>query len=346
MSFIRLYYTLCQRYILSGIIAVLLIGLLAACAPITPPPSTGSADSTATTRTITHAYGTTEVPIDPQRVVSVGYETHEFILNFGIVPVLLRDYTGGQPDGIWPWAQPLLGGAHPETFTEEMPFEKIAAAQPDLIISVNGGLDQAAYDRLSQIAPTIPHQEGTDEWTGINGDWQDRILWYGEIFGQQEKAQEQIDEILARLEEIKAAHPEWEGMEAVSVTEWEAFHVDVTHPRGQLLESFGFVIPEEFSTESQVAYEDIQKLDRDILLWINGADDATPVLDNKLRDTLTAHVEGREIYVDKYLTQALSNQSPAAWGYVLDTLPDLLEAAADGDPSTPVSSSVEAGVAP
>jgi iron complex transport system substrate-binding protein len=260
--------------------------------------------------------------------------------------VLLRDYTGGQPDGIWPWAQPLLGEAHPETFTEEMPFEKIAAAQPDLIISVNGGLDQAAYERLSEIAPTIPHQAGTDEWTGTNGNWEDRLRWYGEIFGQEAKAQQQIDEINARLDEIKAAHPEWAGMEAVSVTEWDAFYVDVDHPRGQLLESFGFVIPEEFRTENQVAYEDILKLDRAILLWVNGADDPSPVLDNKLRDTLTAHAEGREIYVDKYLTQALTNQSPAAWGYVLDTLPALLAAAADGDPSTPVSTSVEAGVAP
>lgn len=298
------------------------------------------------TRPIEHAYGVTEVPVDPQRVVTVGYETQELALNFGYVPVLQRDYTGNQPDAIWPWARPLAGDAHPETFTEEMPFEKIAAARPDLILSINGGLDEAAYERLSAIAPTIPHPVGGDPWG--SGTWEDVLTWTGEIFGQEEKAATQIADIHAQIDAIKAAHPEWAGLEAVSVTNWDALYVDTTHPRGQLLEQLGFTIPEEFKGDgnNQVAYEEIARLDRDVVLWVNGADDPTAVVELPLRDTLKAHAEGREVYVDKYLTQAFTNQSPAAWGYVFETLVPLLEAAVDGDPATPVSSSVEAGVAP
>jgi iron complex transport system substrate-binding protein len=298
------------------------------------------------TRTVEHGYGITEVPVDPQRVVSVGYETQELLLNFGVVPVLQRDYTGNQPDAVWPWAQPLLNGAHPATFNEEMPFETIAAAQPDLIVSINGGLDEAAYARLSEIAPTIPHPVGGDPWG--SGSWEESLTWVGQILGQEDMAATQIADIHAQIEAIKAAHPEWAGKEAVSVTNWDALYVDTTHSRGQLLEQFGFTVPDEFKGEgaNQLTYEEIARLDRDVILWVNGDDDATPFVDLKLRDTLTAHAEGREVYVDKYLTQAFTNQSPAAWDYVFKTLVPLLEAAMDGDPATPVSSSVDAGIAP
>ncbi|WP_345409810.1 ABC transporter substrate-binding protein [Nonomuraea salmonea] len=57
----------------------------------------------------------------------------------------------------WPWVKDKWGDTRPEvimTNGDSGPnYEKIAALRPDLIIAVYSEIDQAAYDRLSKIAP-------------------------------------------------------------------------------------------------------------------------------------------------------------------------------------------------
>src|SRR6056297_4028745 len=67
--------------------------------------------------TIEHKFGATTIDEEPHRVVSVGFNEHDFLLALGVVPVGLRDWFGDRPNGAWPWAQDELGDAEPEVLS-------------------------------------------------------------------------------------------------------------------------------------------------------------------------------------------------------------------------------------
>lgn len=304
-------------------------------------------------RRIRHRFGVTDVPARPRRVVSVGYEEHDLILHFGVVPVLQRDYFGDQPCAVWPWSQSLLGGQRPQTFTERLPIARIRALQPDLIMATNAGLDRREYRRLSRIAPTVAHNADYPEWETPRDVM---LMDVGRVFGREGDAQRMIDVIRTRVMEVCEAHPHWRGMEAVSVgfALDDGLFVDLRgHARGELLVELGFRIPElplathiEGERFANVDLADVRQIDRDLVVWIDGDDDPTPILELPGRDRLRAHREGREIYLGTVHTAAYTVQSPRALAYLLDELPPLIEAAIDGDPATVVPTSARAGVAP
>ena len=107
--------------------------------------------STAGTRTIEHAFGTTNIPANPQRIVAA--DLGAFIPTFGVlsalgvrpiavtadrVPAYLSQYTDGM--------QILPGQPN---------YEAIAALKPDLIITPGVEYNRKNYETLAQIAPTV-----------------------------------------------------------------------------------------------------------------------------------------------------------------------------------------------
>lgn len=311
-----------------------------------------SGDDETDSRVVQHKYGETQVPGSPERVVSVGWDEHDFILTFGYVPILQRDSWGEQPFGTWPWALPSIGEAEPDTFTdaEEIPFERIASLEPDLIMATWAGIDEETYNRLSEIAPTVAQHPDYEDW---ETPWDVRARKVGQVFGMEDEAERRIQAIADRITEIRESHPEWQGLEAVSVTVEEAnFSVGLEgHSRGKLLLDFGFSLPQEIvesaSDENTALFsqEQLQLIDCDLIVWVNGQDDPSPIVDLPLRSTLAAVEEGREVYCDKVLTAAFSIQSLMSYEYLLDALVPEIEAAIDGDPSTPVEAAVEYGLA-
>ena len=65
-----------------------------------------------------------------------------------------------------------------------------------------------------------------------------------------------------------------------------------------------------------------------------------------MRRLLNAHREGREVFAGSLPAAALSFGSVLSLPYALAELEDDIAAAIDGDPATPVASSVDAGIAP
>jgi len=78
------------------------------------PSAETIADAAAFPVTIPHKFGSTTIEAEPERVVSIGYNEHDFLLALGVIPVALRDWYGEQPNSVWPWAQDELGDATPE----------------------------------------------------------------------------------------------------------------------------------------------------------------------------------------------------------------------------------------
>lgn len=300
---------------------------------------------------IEHKYGNTEVPAEPKRVVSLSFIGHDFLLALGVRPVALREWYGGHPHGVWPWGQEALGDAEPVAMFGEINVELVALMDPDLIMGQWSGMTRADYELLSRIAPTIPPTEGTGEY---GSSWQTMLRVAALATGHEQTAEQIIADLDDRFAAIRAAHPEWEGRTAVMG--WGAGAVSAYSEqdlRGQFLKDLGFRIPDAvnaMSSERQFYIpmhdESLDPMDADILIWLDAGGAVDLIASNPLRPTTKAYREGREVYAAPNLAAALSHSSPLSLNYALDALVPLLEQAVDGDPATPVTSTVAAGLAP
>ncbi|WP_293574934.1 iron-siderophore ABC transporter substrate-binding protein [Phaeobacter sp.] len=299
---------------------------------------------------ITHRYGTTRIGAPPQRIVSIGFIDHDFLLSLGIRPYALRNWYGGQPFGVWPWAQEALGEAEPIVMHGEIDIEQIVALQPDLIVGQWSGITRREYQILSQIAPTLPPQPGFGDY-GM--PWQEMLRTLGRATGTSAKAAGIIADLDARFAAVRRDHPDWAGQSAAIVWAGQTGAYTARDIRGRFLENLGFVIPDTINTRGTmdnfyilIPDEDLSPIDVDALLWIDGGGTANSLHAKPLRTTMRAHKEGREVYINPLLSAALSHSSPLSLSFALDHIVPLVELAADGDPATIVPSSADIGITP
>jgi len=149
--------------------------------------------SSGETRTVRHALGTTEVPLRPQRVITLDGLSLETMLALGTPPVataegLLERYEGivdlGRIESIGGDVQPSL--------------ERIAALRPDLIFGEGtpGEGIQEIYDDLSRIAPTVAFVGGPE--AGYEQGWKQTFRNYAGVLGRGEEAEGLLGDYEAR----------------------------------------------------------------------------------------------------------------------------------------------------
>ncbi|MYV98651.1 iron-siderophore ABC transporter substrate-binding protein [Streptomyces sp. SID3343] len=200
--------------------------------------------------TVEHAFGSTQVKKAPQRVVSVGYTDDQAILAFGIKPVGMVDQypnpAGKSPDinTQWPWTKDKWGDTRPEVVMNNGDtgpnYEKIAALRPDLIIAVYSEIDQAAYDKLSRIAPTVGRTKAEKE--PFSAPWQDNAVHIAKALGKADEGAKLVQGIQDKLDAARKAHPEFAGQTAVALS-WYKDSVGpftTTDVRGRLLTGIGY----------------------------------------------------------------------------------------------------------
>ncbi len=310
--------------------------------------ATGSGVPASEPKVIEHRFGTTRIDEKPERVVSLSFIGHDFLLALGVKPVALRHWYGDHPYGVWPWAQEALGDATPIVMRGAIDIERIASLKPDLIVGQWSGMTEAEYQVLSKIAPTIAPKKGFGDY-GMT--WRDMLRVLGEATWRESEAENTIAALDSRIQNIRDNHPDWQGQTASVVWPGQIGAYTSGDIRGLLLEELGLVIPDSIDTLAgdgvyyvMISEEDLSPIDTDALIWLNSEKD-NPLLDSiLLRKTLRAHREGREIYSDGLLSGALSHSSPLSLDYALDRLVPLLEAAVDGDPSTSAPTDKEPGL--
>ncbi len=269
-------------------VAALGVGLLTGCG--TETEGKKSDDAPAGTAgafpvTVEHAFGSTKVEKAPQRVVSVGYTDDQAILAFGIKPVGMVDQypnpVGQVPDinTQWPWAKDKWGDTRPEVVMKNGDagpnFEKIASLRPDLIIAVYSEVDQAAYDKLSKIAPTVGRTKTEKE--PFSAPWQDNAVHIAKALGKESEGKELVKGIQDKLDAAKKANPDFADQKAVALSWYKdaVYPFTSTDVRGQLVTGSGFTYQTEidkvadgkFST--QLSPERIDLIDVDRIFVIN-----------------------------------------------------------------------------
>ncbi|MEU8796437.1 iron-siderophore ABC transporter substrate-binding protein [Spirillospora sp. NPDC048819] len=233
--------------------AVLGAGLLAGCgsdSADTPGDDAPAAAGGVFPVTVEHAFGSTEITKAPERVVSVGYTDDQAILALGTKPVGMVDQypnpPGTSPDinTQWPWVKDKWGDTRPEVVMSNGDsgpnFEKIAALRPDLIIAVYSEIDQAAYDKLSKIAPTVGRTKAEKE--PFSAPWQDNAVHIAKALGKEAEGRKLVQDIQGKLDAARKAHPEFASQTAVALSWYEdsVAPFTTTDVRGRLVTGIGF----------------------------------------------------------------------------------------------------------
>ena len=121
-----------RTVLLAATAAVLTSGAVACGSPAddTALASSGSSDGSRPV-VIENRFGTTEIPAEPERVVTVGFNDQDFVLALGGTPVGVRENLGDYDVANRPWAQEQVGGADfPTVGGQEIDIEAVAALRP------------------------------------------------------------------------------------------------------------------------------------------------------------------------------------------------------------------------
>ncbi|MEM8706733.1 MAG: ABC transporter substrate-binding protein [Actinomycetota bacterium] len=166
-------------------------------------PDDAELEEAAFPRTVEHAFGSTEVPARPERIVALaGVADMDALLALGVVPYAAASYYPVTPTErtFAPWNQEYVGEI--ETFISAfggLSLEALAALEPDLIVGQSGDVGDS-YEQYAGIAPTVLHAYPTD--------WREPIRIFGEALGLEERAVEAIAEIEAEIAAIAERVPD------------------------------------------------------------------------------------------------------------------------------------------
>jgi iron complex transport system substrate-binding protein len=289
---------------------------VAACSP--QKPGAVAKDGSVT---VTHMFGETKVPAAPKRVVSAGYTEQDDLLAVGVVPIAVTNWWGDQPFGVWPWAQPKLGGGQPEVLdlSNGIQVDRIAALKPDLIVATNAGVDEDTYKKLSQIAPTIP-QSGQDAFFE---PWKTQAAAIGRAAFKFDEMAALVKAVEDKFTEIAKNNPQFSGKKALlleGAIVGDAVNVLAPRWRSDFLTQVGLAIPEIGGTitRDQMA----PMLDSaDVLIWSTESDDQqAALLADPTVAKLRATTGNRNVFTGKDLAGAIAFASPLSYPVVADQL--------------------------
>lgn len=324
-----------RRAVLSVAAAVL---LLAACGPGETSTQADAGTSAAgagtqpvATRTFEHAFGATEIPVEPQRIVAVDPVT------FGILAAV-----DARPAGAALGA--VSGIAHLEPFTDgvadiggigaagELDLEAVAVLDPDLIITFGVDWNEEIYDTLTPLAPTVGPaynyvtlEQTTEHWLGV-ADAAGRLDEGERVVAQ---LHERIDEIAERLGPPMADKP----VSVVRVGTDGFYSVRFGSMESSLLRAVGIPRPPNQQNPEDFAFdlslERVSEVDAyAIFVYVdNDADDELATLQaNPLWERLEAVQAGRVFFVEASVWNGLD---PIAADQILDDVDRHLSAALD-----------------
>ena len=336
-------HTAFRRFPKHVIPAALLI-FLAGCSttPVSDVP--GPARGGASPVTVAHKYGATTLNHPPKRIVTLGYTDQDAVLALGVVPVattkwLVSDY----PGAVGPWARHALGSAQPPAVLSDrdgLPFERIAAQKPDLILGLYSGMTKQDYERLSSLAPTIAQPAHHADY-GI--PWQDSTRTVGTALGRSDEAERLVREVEDRFAVARRENPKFSESTAALATTYGGYFVYGSQdPRSRVLNELAFhpprdldqVVGQQFGVN--ISRERTDLLDTDALIWFTPHAQTTPRSDPIYAGMRVAR-EGRDIFIDEAddYGNAFAFSSVLSLPYVLDRLVPQLRDATDGRPTPP-----------
>ncbi|MCK9494349.1 MAG: ABC transporter substrate-binding protein [Dehalococcoidia bacterium] len=193
-----------RREFITGVgAAALAAAFLAACGedPADDRTATPTGTPEATTRVVDHAFGTIEVPVDPQRVIVADNNALPYILELGVVPIAAGSLGPEVFDGrdFHP-ALYELGAEETVPFSRDEPdYELVASLAPDLIIG-------STFSLLNRVAGGVETYEQMAPLAAVDSDLPvfEQIRGYARILGREERAEALIAEFEDSIRSLAA----------------------------------------------------------------------------------------------------------------------------------------------
>ncbi|WP_432703412.1 ABC transporter substrate-binding protein [Lysinibacillus sphaericus] len=257
----------------------------------TQESSTDNNSTENSSREVTHSLGTTTIEGTPTKIVTLYQGATDVAVAMGIKPVGVVESWADTP--YYEYLQKDLEGI-PLLGEETQPnLEEIAKLQPDLIIASKNRHEEI-YEQLSQIAPTVVHQDVFDFKGTIN--------LIGESTGKEDKAKELLGAWESRVADFQTKIKDKLGDKwpiSASVVNFRADHARV-YPAGyagEILTELGFKGPKNI-TENPLPIvlrftdkESIPQMDADVIYMFYIEDEAT----KKTLEEWTSHPLWKEL---------------------------------------------------
>ena len=220
----------------------------------------------------------------------------------------------------------------------EMNFEQVAALEPDLIVGMSSSMTRQTYDTLSQIAPTVFH---TDEYLDFGVPWQVTTRTIGKALDRQDRAEEVVSDLEARVEGIREQHPEFRGTTVALVLPGESgtfYPWGSQDPRARFMASLGFEIPQRIDElagdrfYATISEEELSILDQELLIWLIQTDEQERAIkESEVYRRLDVVQRGQDLFFrlsdEEPIVAAFSYGTVLSQPYLLENLvPRLSEA--------------------
>ncbi len=265
--------------------------LLIACGDDDDAPPTPEA----TTRTISHEYGTFEVPLEPQRVVALdGRPGFEAALALGFKPIAI-----GQDAVVEGELAPFIDFDHrgvPLINPNEVDFEALIGLRPDLIIGRDFQLE-GALDQLKAVAPLLPIR--------IDDHWRAALTRFADWLDRRAHVDAELAKYDAKLAAVQQRHASRMSTAKVGTIEYgiddRSFYRNPRYVHFATLQDLGGIEHPFLTamTEDRFSIEQIGQLDDVDALLVVGFGDAHEKLNQEeLWQRLPAVAAGRVVNTD------------------------------------------------
>ncbi|HET9566662.1 MAG TPA: ABC transporter substrate-binding protein, partial [Mycobacterium sp.] len=228
---------------------------------------------------------------------------------------------------------PKLGPAQPEVLNlaDGIQVDRIAALKPDLIVATNAGVDQVTYDKLSDIAPTIP-QSGQDAFFE---PWKDQAATISQAVFKFDEMAALVKGVDDKFTAVGTNNPQFSGKKVLLL---QGTFVDdsavatMTGWRTDFLTQMGLTVPDNINAFARDHRAFIPRdqmvsvLDAaDVLVWTTESDDdqGRLTMDPTFKQ-LRATAAERNVFTAKDLAGAIAFSSPLSYPVVADQLPPAL----------------------
>lgn len=230
--------------------------------------STATGQAEGPTRTITDIEGTeVEVPVEPERVITLSEPTLDAVLALGLVPA---GTVSGRGQSSVPNYLAEQAGDIPILGTVAQPnFEAIGEISPDLILvdgtSINN--NPPVIEALRQIAPTV--------YTGYaGGNWKANLGFVAEAVNKVTEGEQILADYESKTNDAREKLNSYTD-QTFSVVRWQgntAAMILKELPAGRALSDVGLQRPENQNREGRghsepVSAENLQEIDADFLFF-------------------------------------------------------------------------------
>ncbi len=215
----------------SGVAVVVAVIVVVASIMLTGKPGT----PTYTPQSFSHAHGSTEIASAPTAVAALGPGDADAVLSLGLQPVAIAGAGSTLPS----WLQAkITGNPSVKDTVGFIDTSAIEAAKPDVIIAT-GDIDDATYQRLAAIAPTVTAPKDTSRaW-----NWQTQLKWIGKILGRDKDAGKLIDQVASQQTDLKNQNPNAAGksVQVINVSDSGVSQTLTPSNAADYLSSLGFI---------------------------------------------------------------------------------------------------------